>query len=242
MLDDFVSELMSLTGPLVGGEGGSTGPQTTGNTPSAAVHASSPFQSRNASVSAQDSSHVSSSASGAQKQNGTTATSSAAPHTAPAVSSGDPSAPTAQPKSGNGKATTPARASNRYRKLLDSDAIESLLSKYSPIYERFWHATLMLLSNKKRQAAVDYLMSVIRSNKACRASVVVVCLAYHELVQRVKTDAQKADPKQPAQQPKKCTAQLDNSCNRHRAQRQNRFETFWRRHVTDCRQHVPRRR
>ncbi len=34
-------------------------------------------------------------------------------------------------------------------------------------------------------------MSVIRSNKACRASVVVVCLAYHELVQRVRKDAHK---------------------------------------------------
>ncbi len=43
-------------------------------------------------------------------------------------------------------------------------------------------------------------MSVIRSNKACRASVVVVCLAYHELVQRVRKGAQSEHAKASLQQ------------------------------------------
>ncbi len=159
MLDDFVSELMSLTGPLVGGEGASSLPQTTGNTPSAAANQSSPLNTRPTSRSANDPTRSSS----------TAATNTHRPDTAAASSSPAPasqarqlgvsdsaSSYAAQSKSANGKAATPGRASNRYRKLLDSDAIESLLSKYSPIYERFWHATLMLLSNKKRQAAVDY--------------------------------------------------------------------------------------
>uniref|UniRef100_V5F180 Uncharacterized protein n=2 Tax=Kalmanozyma brasiliensis (strain GHG001) TaxID=1365824 RepID=V5F180_KALBG len=201
MLDDFVSELMSLTGPLVGTDGGATAPQTSNPTPSAAGYSSSPLETHNAPMSTQEPSHVATSAPGAQSKNGEPTASSSASQTRAAGPSSETPA-SAQSKTGQGKAPTPGRTSSRYRKLLDSDAIDSLLSKYSPIYERFWHATLMLLSNKKRQAAVDHLMSVIRSSKACRASVVVVCLSYHELVQRVKADSQKANPKPPAQQAK----------------------------------------
>ncbi|KAJ1030224.1 hypothetical protein NDA16_001135 [Ustilago loliicola] len=201
MLDDFVSELMSLTGPLVGGEGASSVPPTSDSTPaSGAQHASSPLDVRSAARSAHEPSRASSSAtSSSHRHDAQTSASSIHSHSKPSKGSDNASLPNPASKFSNGKVATPARASNRYRKLLDSDAIESLLSKYSPIYERFWHATLMLLSNKKRQAAVDYLMSVIRSNKACRASVVVVCLAYHELVQRVRKTAQKTDANQPSQ-------------------------------------------
>ncbi|KAJ1031131.1 hypothetical protein NDA18_002350 [Ustilago nuda] len=202
MLDDFVTELMKLTGPLVGEQGGASIPPTSDNTPSAgAQHASSPLDAQPASHSAHEPSRASSSATSSSHRHDTQpSASSAHSHSKYARGADNAPSPNTSSKSGNGKAATPARASNRYRKLLDSDAIESLLSKYSPIYERFWHATLMLLSNKKRQAAVDYLMSVIRSNKACRASVVVVCLAYHELVQRVRKTAQKTDEKQQGQQ------------------------------------------
>ena len=196
MLDDFVNELMSLTGPLAGGEGTSTVPPTSETTPIAGTHQASPFESRPHPHSAPKPSNTPSSSTGALRLDANAATSTSALSTRRSSPNDNASPASAQPKSSNGKAATSGRASNRYRKLLDSDAIESLLSKYSPIYERFWHATLMLLSNKKRQAAVDYLMSVIRSNKACRASVVVVCLAYHELVQRVRKSGQKADAKQ----------------------------------------------
>ncbi|TKY90687.1 hypothetical protein EX895_000685 [Sporisorium graminicola] len=203
MLDDFVNELMSLTGPLAGSEGTSSASlPTPGNTPSVAgPHPSSPFETQPASRSIPKASTTSSVANSAHPfEVNTTTSSGAVPQ--PRHSSSSDSVPpaSAQPNAGVGKAAaTSGRASNRYRKLLDSDAIESLLSKYSPIYERFWHATLMLLSNKKRQAAVDYLMRVIRSNKACRASVVVVCLAYHELVQRVRKGTREADAKQSSQ-------------------------------------------
>lgn len=198
MLDDFVNELMSLTGPLVGAEGASSLPPTNGNAPGAASHQALTQEARSNYPTGVEQSH----AADAQPLDSNLPSSSTAAHTKQTTvpDSASASASGEFPRSGNAKAAAPARASNRYRKLLDSDAIESLLSKYSPIYERFWHATLMLLSNKKRQAAVDYLMSVIRSNKACRASVVVVCLAYHELVQRVRKGAQQSTAKQSTQQ------------------------------------------
>ncbi|SPO42743.1 uncharacterized protein PSANT_00426 [Moesziomyces antarcticus] len=199
MLDDFVSELMSLTGPLVGGDGASL-PQTSDNTPMAA-NQSSPAPLRTASRASNETAPSSSSAnSSAQRQNLNSSSASSVPSSRQARPLDSKSPSNAPSKTSNAKASAPGRVSNRYRKLLDSDAIESLLSKYSPIYERFWHATLMLLSNKKKQAAVDYLMSVIRSNKACRASVVVVCLAYHELVQRVRKGAQSEQAKASLQQ------------------------------------------
>lgn len=199
MLDDFVSELMSLIDPLVGGEGASTVPQTSSNTPTTGAQKASPYETPSTFRATQEPSSISCSATGAQTTAANPAASSTTPQKRSVNLHDDPVLADKQLKAGSGKAPLPGRASNRYRKLLDSDAIESLLSKYSPIYERFWHATLMLLSNKKRQAAVDYLMSVVRSNKACRASVVVVCLAYHELVQRIRKGAQKsiADAKQP---------------------------------------------
>lgn len=200
MLDDFVNELMSITGPLAGGESASSAAlHASDDTTATATQQSSPFDPKAASHSAHEFSRASSAATSVQRQDSRAAYSSVTTQPNSAHTMEDPSPSTAPPKTGGSKSATPARASNRYRKLLDSDAIESLLSKYSPIYERFWHATLMLLSNKKRQAAVDYLMTVIRSNKACRASVVVVCLAYHELVQRVRKGAQKNNAKQPNQ-------------------------------------------
>ncbi|KAJ9476723.1 Zn(2)-C6 fungal-type domain-containing protein [Pseudozyma hubeiensis] len=193
MLDDFVSELMSLTGPLVGGEAASTVPQTASNTPSAGAQQTSPSETQSASRAPQEpSGAAASSAAGAQRNVETVTAANTTPRSKQAGLDDSAALPAKDLKAANGRSTLPGRTSNRYRKLLDSDAIESLLSKYSPIYERFWHATLMLLSNKKRQAAVDYLMSVVRSNKACRASVVVVCLAYHELVQRIRKGAQKS--------------------------------------------------
>ncbi|CDS02073.1 hypothetical protein [Sporisorium scitamineum] len=200
MLDDFVNDLKILIGPLAGGDGASTVPPTSGNTPSAGAHQSSPFETRPAPRSTPKAATMSSTADSAHPFDASTITSSGATSYARHANSSDNASPAStEPSTGVGKAATSDRASSRYRKLLDSDAIESLLSKYSPIYERFWHATLMLLSNKKRQAAVDYLMSVIRSNKACRASVVVVCLAYHELVQRVRKSTRETNAKQSSQ-------------------------------------------
>nr|CDI51384.1 conserved hypothetical protein [Melanopsichium pennsylvanicum 4] len=207
MLDDFVSELMSLTGPLVGGESASSAPPTTSdNTPSTGAQQSSPLEKRPASRLAHDSSHASTSTSTSSSQRSNPAETSASSQSRQANFTENSFPSSSAPKPSNGKAANRGRTSNRYRRLLDSDAIESLLSKYSPIYERFWHATLMLLSNKKRQTAVDYLMSIVRSNKACRASVVVVCLAYHELVQRVRKGAQKDNIKQTQPPPQNWTS------------------------------------
>ncbi|PWN54114.1 hypothetical protein IE53DRAFT_376756 [Violaceomyces palustris] len=71
---------------------------------------------------------------------------------------------------------------SKYRNLLNSSALETLLNKYSPIYERFWQATLMLSGSEKRKEVIENLMTLVRSTTACRASTVAVCLAYHELV------------------------------------------------------------
>ncbi|KAN0063559.1 hypothetical protein ACQY0O_004007 [Thecaphora frezii] len=178
MLDDFVQELMSLADPGSGVDGpifGTPARQNAAPTPSHG--AAGPSREGDASVTVASGSSETPGSQPQHRQRSSSAT----------VKSSSNGATEATEKS-RFTSLEPGKAFSRYRKFLESNAMEPLLKKYSPIYERFWYATLMLSELEKRKAIIDHLMSVVHSHKTCQASTVAVCLAYHDLVHRMRED------------------------------------------------------
>ncbi|EPQ26222.1 uncharacterized protein PFL1_06157 [Pseudozyma flocculosa PF-1] len=201
MLDDFVQELMSLADPASGADGGpyfgtatNSSPATRRNASSTPGHPPAPGSVAASSIASADAPMP--------DHNGVAATHGAGSSRSDPTSS---SLAGARAKDGTGERSRftsleAGKAQSRYSKFLDSNAMEPLLKKYSPIYERFWYSTLMLSEVDKRKAIIDHLMGVVHSHKTCQASTVAVCLAYHDLVQRIRQEEKAAAQRKLAQE------------------------------------------
>lgn len=128
----------------------------------------------------------------------TTTISSNATSSAEQNSTSTPSSTPAWSASGDAGLTVPltsthmgARSQSQdYDRIVQSDELDSLLERYSPLYEKLWRAAFSV--SQPDNGLTRAILALSRASKSCRAATVASCLSYHHVMQRERA----ANPRQ----------------------------------------------
>jgi hypothetical protein len=78
-----------------------------------------------------------------------------------------------------------------YERIVESHELDSLLERYSALYEQLWRA--VITSPTRDEDLTRGIVALSRSSKACRSAAVAICLSYHHIMQRERmSDRQQA--------------------------------------------------